>query len=67
MAILVFTERDFPATSLLRTRDARVPFEEIDPATGHWRIWSFHADPARVVWGLTARIVADLLDRAFRG
>jgi 8-oxo-dGTP pyrophosphatase MutT (NUDIX family) len=49
--------------------DARargVPFEEVDPATGHWRIWSFHADPTRVVWGLTARILADLLDRAFR-
>jgi 8-oxo-dGTP pyrophosphatase MutT (NUDIX family) len=42
-------------------------FEEVDPATGHWRLWSFHADPARVVWGLTARILADLLDRAFRG
>jgi 8-oxo-dGTP pyrophosphatase MutT (NUDIX family) len=42
-------------------------FEEVDPATGHWKVWSFHADPARVVWGLTARIVADLLDRAFRG
>jgi 8-oxo-dGTP pyrophosphatase MutT (NUDIX family) len=44
----------------------RIPFEEVDPGTGHWRIWSFHADPARVVWGLTARILADLLDRAFR-
>jgi 8-oxo-dGTP pyrophosphatase MutT (NUDIX family) len=44
---------------------SRVPFEEVDPDTGHWRVWSFHADPARVVWGLTARIVADLLDRAF--
>jgi 8-oxo-dGTP pyrophosphatase MutT (NUDIX family) len=42
-------------------------FEEVDPATGHWKVWSFHADPARVVWGLTARILADLLDRAFRG
>ena len=43
----------------------RVPFEEVDPETGHWRIWSFHADPERVVWGLTGRILADLLDRAF--
>jgi 8-oxo-dGTP pyrophosphatase MutT (NUDIX family) len=42
-------------------------FEEVDPATGHWKVWSFHADPARVVWGLTARVLADLLDRAFRG
>jgi 8-oxo-dGTP pyrophosphatase MutT (NUDIX family) len=42
-----------------------IRFEEIDPETGHWRVFSFHADPRRVVWGLTARIVADLLDRAF--
>lgn len=43
----------------------RVPFEEVDAATGHWRVWSFHADPSRIVWGLTARVLADLLDRAF--
>jgi 8-oxo-dGTP pyrophosphatase MutT (NUDIX family) len=41
-------------------------FEDVDPATGHWKVWSFHADPARVVWGLTGRVLADLLDRAFR-
>ena len=43
----------------------RVLHEEVDPETGHWRVWSFHADPAHVVWGLTARILVDLLDRAF--
>lgn len=43
----------------------QVPFEEVDAATGHWRVWSFHADPSRIVWGLTARVLADLLDRAF--
>jgi hypothetical protein len=42
-----------------------VPFEEVDAATGLWRVWSFHADASRVVWGLTARILADLVDRAF--
>lgn len=42
-----------------------VPFEDLDPDSGLWRIWSFHADPSRVVWGLTARVLADLLDRAF--
>ena len=45
---------------------SRVAFEEVDPATGHWRMWSFHADERRVVWGLTGRILADLADRAFR-
>jgi 8-oxo-dGTP pyrophosphatase MutT (NUDIX family) len=45
---------------------AHAPFEEVDPATGHWRVWSFEAGPGRLVWGLTGRVVADLLDRAFR-
>lgn len=44
---------------------AAIPFEDVDPASGHWRVWSFHADERRVVWGLTGRILADLLDRAF--
>ncbi len=56
----LFTAIDEARTAL------RIPFEEVDPGTGHWRIWSFHADPSRVVWGLTARILADLLDRALR-
>jgi len=51
--------------ALVRRASLRVPFEEIDPETGHWKVWSFHADPARIVWGLTARILMDLLDRAF--
>lgn len=46
---------------------ARVEFEQVDPATGHWRVWSFEAGPGRTVWGLTARILADLVDRAFVG
>jgi len=44
---------------------SRTAFEEVDPATGHWRVWSFEAGPGRTVWGLTARILADLVDRAF--
>jgi 8-oxo-dGTP pyrophosphatase MutT (NUDIX family) len=46
---------------------SRMDFEEVDPATGHWRVWSFDAGPGRTVWGLTARILADLVDRAFVG
>ena len=42
-----------------------VQYEEIDPATGFFRVWSFHADAERVVWGLTGRILADLVDRTF--
>lgn len=48
-----------------RAAPRAVPFEDVDPGTGLWRMWSFHADPDRVVWGLTARVLADLLDRAF--
>jgi 8-oxo-dGTP pyrophosphatase MutT (NUDIX family) len=48
-----------------RAASRHVPVEDVDPASGLWRIWSFHADPERVVWGLTARVLADLLDRAF--
>lgn len=44
---------------------SRIRFEEVDPATGHWRVWSFEAGAGRTVWGLTARILADLVDRAF--
>ena len=48
-----------------RAAPRSVPFEDVEPGSGLWRIWSFHADPQRVVWGLTARVLADLLDRAF--
>jgi 8-oxo-dGTP pyrophosphatase MutT (NUDIX family) len=43
----------------------RAEFERVDPVTGHWLVWSFHAGADRTVWGLTARILADLVDRAF--
>ncbi len=54
-----------PAEAAAALVAVQVQFEEVDAATGHWRVWSFHADPSRVVWGLTARVLADLLDRAF--
>ncbi len=55
-----------PAEAAKAVVASRAAFEEVDPATGHWRVWSFHADERRVVWGLTARILAELVDRAFR-
>jgi 8-oxo-dGTP pyrophosphatase MutT (NUDIX family) len=58
---------ELPAALVRERASLRIPFEEVDPETGHWKIWSFHADPTRVIWGLTARVLADLLDRAFRG
>ncbi len=55
----------FPPQVAALVREVREPFEEIDPETGRWRVWSFHADPARVVWGLTARMLTELFARAF--
>ncbi len=55
-----------PPQAVAAVRASRIAFEDVDAATGHWRVWSFHADERRVVWGLTARILADLVDRAFR-
>ncbi len=52
-----------PAAAAIASSHVR--FEEVDPATGHWRVWSFDAGADRTVWGLTARILADLVDRAF--
>ncbi len=55
----------FPPAVAAAVREVRAPFEDVDPETGRWRVWSFHADPARVVWGLTARMLTELFDRAF--
>lgn len=51
----------------LRTavRMARLAFEELDPITGHHRIWSFDGGPDRNIWGLTAHILKILLERTF--
>ncbi len=37
--------------------------EEIEPATGRYKVYFFDVAPDRVVWGLTARLVHDLLAR----
>lgn len=37
--------------------------EEIDPASGSYKVYFFDVAPDRVVWGLTARLVRDLLER----
>jgi 8-oxo-dGTP pyrophosphatase MutT (NUDIX family) len=57
----------FPPEIVALVREIREPFEDVDPETGRWRVWSFHADPSRVVWGLTARMLSELFERAFYG
>ncbi len=39
---------------------------EVDAARGRYQVWFFDVAPDRVIWGLTGRIVRELLDRAFR-
>jgi 8-oxo-dGTP pyrophosphatase MutT (NUDIX family) len=41
--------------------------EEVDRERGRYRVYFFDgvAGPGRVIWGLTARVLKDLLDRAF--
>jgi 8-oxo-dGTP pyrophosphatase MutT (NUDIX family) len=54
-----------PAAAAALRASRGMELEEVDPATGHLKMWSFDAGPGRTVWGLTARILADLVDRAF--
>ncbi|HET6923913.1 MAG TPA: CoA pyrophosphatase [Anaeromyxobacteraceae bacterium] len=37
--------------------------DEVDPETGRYKVYFFDVAPDRVVWGLTARLVRDLLER----
>jgi len=40
--------------------------DEIDRQAGRYRVWFYDVAPDRVIWGLTARILKDLVDRALR-
>jgi 8-oxo-dGTP pyrophosphatase MutT (NUDIX family) len=51
---------DLPQRPLLDLRA-----DQMDPATGRYRVYFFDVAPDRVIWGLTARLVKDLRDRAF--
>lgn len=39
---------------------------EVDRANGRYRVWFFDVAPDRVIWGLTARVLKELIDRALR-
>jgi len=38
--------------------------EEIDREAGRYRVWFYDVAPDRVIWGFTARVLKDLLDRS---
>jgi 8-oxo-dGTP pyrophosphatase MutT (NUDIX family) len=40
--------------------------DEVDREAGRYRVWFFDAAPDRVIWGFTARVLKELLDRALR-
>jgi len=50
---------DLPARRLDDLADV-----EIDRTTGRYRVWFYDVAPDRVIWGLTARVLKELLDRA---
>ncbi len=39
---------------------------EVDRDAGRYRVWFFDVAPDRIIWGLTARVLKELLDRALR-
>jgi 8-oxo-dGTP pyrophosphatase MutT (NUDIX family) len=39
--------------------------EEIDRRAGRYRVWFYDVAPDRVIWGFTARVLKDLVERAF--
>lgn len=39
---------------------------EVDRSRGRYQVWFFDVAPDRVIWGLTARVLKELLDRALR-
>lgn len=45
--------------------DSRITLEEVDPVTGEYAVYFFDGGDGRVIWGLTARILKQLLDVAF--
>lgn len=45
--------------------ESRVTLEEVDPVTGEYAVYFFDGGDGRVIWGLTARILKQLLDIAF--
>ncbi|MCI0342078.1 MAG: CoA pyrophosphatase [Planctomycetales bacterium] len=51
-----------PVRELLALRES---FEEYDPSTSTYQVYFFDAVTGRAIWGLTARILKGLLDRAF--
>lgn len=45
--------------------ESRVTLEEVDPVTGQYAVYFYDGGNDRVIWGLTARILKQLLDVAF--
>lgn len=55
-----------PGAPVKEILESRVTLEEVDPVTGQYAVYFFDGGNGRVIWGLTARILKQLLDVAFR-
>jgi 8-oxo-dGTP pyrophosphatase MutT (NUDIX family) len=56
---------DLPPGAPVRRLDDRPP-EEVDREGRRFRVWFFDVAPDRIIWGFTARVLKELLDRALR-
>lgn len=54
-----------PGTPVDALMKLRIEFEEIDPKTGEYQVYFFEDDAGRVIWGLTGRILKDVLDLSY--
>lgn len=54
-----------PGAPVKEILESRVTLEEVDPETGRYAVYFFDGGDGRVIWGLTARILKQLLDVAF--
>ena len=54
-----------PGTPVEALMKLRLEFEEIDPVTGEYQVYFFDGGDGRVIWGLTGRILKDVLDLSY--
>lgn len=54
-----------PGAPVKEILESRVTLEEVDPVTGRYAVYFFDGGDGRVIWGLTARILKQVLDLAF--
>ena len=54
-----------PEAPVKEILEKRIEIEDVDPETGNYFVYFFDGGDGRIIWGLTARILKQLLDLAF--